>query len=61
MNCLLLTPLSDHVLEEQDYKIKAMAKWTRENNVMFTPTYFFNGVKLPAQYKLDNLSYILNQ
>ena len=54
-------PLTGEVLEGQDDKIKAMAKWTRENNVMFTPTYFFNGVKLPAQYKLDNLSYILNQ
>ena len=49
----------DADLLAQDAKIKKMHDWTVLNDVAFTPTYFFNGVQLPAQYGLSDLKYFL--
>lgn len=59
-NFLASHPIDNHLLEKQDEKIKAMFAWTRANNIDATPTYFFNGKKLPTQYKLTDLEQLLS-
>lgn len=59
-NFSALHPLQEEILEKQDEKIKAMFAWTRANNITATPTYFFNGRKLPTQYKLTDLEHLLS-
>nr|WP_295926674.1 vitamin K epoxide reductase family protein [uncultured Dyadobacter sp.] len=59
-NFSALHPVGDDMLEKQDEKIKAMFAWTRANHITATPTYFFNGRKLPSQYKITDLEQLLS-
>ncbi len=46
-------------LDIQSNKIEAMSEWCDENEVTHTPTYFFNGKRLPSIYKLKDLEYFI--
>lgn len=59
-NFSALHPVEEDMLEKQDEKIKAMFAWTRANQITATPTYFFNGRKLPSQYKITDLEQLLS-
>lgn len=46
-------------LEQQEPKIAAMGKWCEDAEIMFTPTIFVNGHRLPKNYDLQQLKHIL--
>ena len=46
-------------IKQQESQIEKMNKWCKEANITFTPTIFINGKRLPANYKIDELKYIL--
>lgn len=48
-------------LEQQGYKIEAMAKWCNETDITFTPTVFINGYQLPDAYSIEDLEYFLQE
>jgi len=46
-------------LKQQDEKIEAMSKWCDQAEIMFTPTIFVNGHRLPENYNVEELKNIL--
>lgn len=42
-----------------DREIESMILWANKSNIKFTPTYFFDGYKLPNTYSLSDLKNIL--
>jgi hypothetical protein len=46
-------------LKAQAAKIEAMSKWCDITDVTHTPTIFINGFRLPENYKIEELKYIL--
>lgn len=46
-------------LECQSEKIEAMSKWCEEAEIRYTPTIFVNGHRLPENYNVEELKYIL--
>jgi uncharacterized membrane protein/thiol-disulfide isomerase/thioredoxin len=46
-------------LTQQDNKVEAMDIWCRETEIMHTPTIFVNGYRLPENYNVEELKYIL--
>ncbi len=46
-------------LEKQHTKIEAMSQWCDIANVTHTPTIFVNGYRLPENYTIEELKYIL--
>ncbi len=46
-------------LKQQESKIEAMNKWCEDAEIMFTPTIFVNGYRLPENYNLGLLKHIL--
>lgn len=42
-----------------DKEIKAMYDWCNDNKISATPTIFIDGFKLPKNYSIDELAYIL--
>jgi uncharacterized membrane protein len=45
--------------ERLDACIKTMSDWCNHHNIAATPTVFINGFKLPKNYSIDELEYIL--
>lgn len=54
-----LVPAVNHLTAENDTNIKEMTAWCEANGITHTPTFFFNGHKLPEEYDLRDLSYFL--
>ena len=48
-------------LNEQEIKIKEMKIWCIQNGVEYTPTYFFNGFRLPEMYSISDLKFLLTE
>jgi hypothetical protein len=46
-------------LKKQDSKIEAMSSWCDIADITHTPTIFINGFRLPENYKIEELKYIL--
>jgi uncharacterized membrane protein len=46
-------------LKQQEPKIDAMIKWCKDAEIMFTPTIFVDGHRLPENYNLQQLKHIL--
>ncbi len=46
-------------LGQQDKKLQEMSQWCTETEVFATPTFFFNGHKLPDVYTVNDLKYFL--
>ena len=46
-------------LKQQDAKIEAMSEWCNEAEITHTPTIFVNGYRLPENYNVEELKYIL--
>lgn len=46
-------------LKMQEAKIEAMFKWCNRAEVAFTPTYYFNGYRLPEMYAITDMKYFL--
>jgi thiol-disulfide isomerase/thioredoxin len=46
-------------LKQQDEKIEAMSAWCTEAEITHTPTIFVNGYRLPENYDVEELRYIL--
>lgn len=47
-------------LEKQTLKSDAMNQWCTEMDILYTPTIFMNGYQLPAMYKIEDITYFLN-
>ena len=45
--------------ETLDSSIKKMSDWCNQNKIIATPTVFIDGYKLPKNYSIDELAYIL--
>ena len=60
-NFAMKYPVNDEELQRQKYKIDTMIKWCREMDIHVTPTYFFNGYKLPNHYRIEDLQYFLSE
>lgn len=52
-------PLKNQALEMQDAKLEAMKKWCVAAEIMYTPTIFVNGYRLPENYDLRDLRALL--
>jgi len=46
-------------LKQQDEKVDAMSAWCTETEITHTPTIFVNGYRLPENYNVEELKYIL--
>ena len=46
-------------IDKQGVKLEAMANWCLSASITHTPTVFINGFKLPQNYTIDDLKYIL--
>lgn len=53
-------PLNGQVAEQAP-AITAMEKWSQANDIRYTPTIFFNGYELPADYDPEDLQYFLQE
>lgn len=51
-------PMNGEVKKQSD-KVEAMRKWCNESDVQYTPTIFINGKRLPENYSIQELKYIL--
>ncbi|MDO8997841.1 MAG: thioredoxin domain-containing protein [Sediminibacterium sp.] len=52
-------PLEFFEDENLDSGIKTMSDWCNQNKIIATPTVFIDGYKLPKNYSIDELAYIL--
>jgi thiol-disulfide isomerase/thioredoxin len=50
-------PLNGEI-KQQEAKVQAMYEWCKKNAVMFTPTFFVNGHRLPEQYEVTDLQHL---
>ncbi|WP_461631560.1 cysteine peptidase family C39 domain-containing protein [Labilibaculum euxinus] len=39
--------------------LDTMSEWWQNQNIQYTPTYFYNGYELPNEYDIENLHYFL--
>lgn len=46
-------------LKQHESEIDKMKEWCKEAEILFTPTIFINGRRLPEKYKIEELKYIL--
>ena len=46
-------------IKMQEPEIEKMQNWCKEAEISFTPTIFINGHRLPENYKIEELKYIL--
>lgn len=46
-------------LDQQDNKIQKMRAWCEAEHIMYTPTIFIDGYKLPDQYAVEDLINVL--
>jgi uncharacterized membrane protein len=46
-------------LKQQEDEIEKMKEWCKEAEILFTPTIFIYGRRLPEKYKIEELKYIL--
>lgn len=46
-------------LKQQDAMIEAMSEWCDQAEITHTPTFFVNGYRLPENYEVEELKYIL--
>lgn len=46
-------------LKQQEIKIEKMSRWCKEAEIIGTPTFFINGKRLPTNYNINELKYIL--
>jgi thiol-disulfide isomerase/thioredoxin len=46
-------------LKQQEAKLEAMSTWCKEAEIMYTPTIFVNGYRLPENYDVEELKHIL--
>lgn len=46
-------------LKKQEDEIEKMKEWCIQAEITFTPTIFINGYRLPGNYKIDELKFIL--
>ncbi|MEO6814703.1 MAG: vitamin K epoxide reductase family protein [Ginsengibacter sp.] len=51
-------PLNGEI-KQQEWQIDKMKEWCKEAEISFTPTLFVNGHRLPENYKIEELKYIL--
>jgi thiol-disulfide isomerase/thioredoxin len=49
----------NYEIAKQGSKIESMAKWSKEMNIRFTPTFFLNEYQLPDAYSIEDLQYFL--
>ncbi|GGH62193.1 putative membrane protein [Filimonas zeae] len=54
-----LAPSVNDQTAEYDTNIKEMTAWCEANSITDTPTFYFNGHRLPEEYDLRDLSYFL--
>ncbi|MEB2774735.1 cysteine peptidase family C39 domain-containing protein [Algoriphagus sp. D3-2-R+10] len=47
-------------ISQQKEKIDAMEHWCKEEAISYTPTLFIDGYKLPDDYRIEDLRYLLN-
>jgi hypothetical protein len=52
-------PIGNFEDEKLDTCIKTMSDWCNQYKIMATPTVFIDGYKLPKNYSIDELAYIL--
>jgi len=52
-------PMNDELKIELP-QINAMHKWTEDEQIAFTPTFFINGYQLPETYHVSDLKYFLS-
>ena len=52
-------PIENFEDETLDSSIKKMSDWCNQNKIIATPTVFIDGYKLPKNYSIDELAYIL--
>lgn len=48
-------------LKMQDKKVEAMADWCNAAGIKHTPTFYFNGYRLPDLYQLKDLAYFMDE
>lgn len=46
-------------IKEQEEEIEKMRAWCDKAEILFTPTIYVNGHRLPEKYKIEELKYIL--
>ena len=46
-------------VKQQENQIEKMKEWCKEAEITYTPTIFLNGKRLPENYKVEELKYIL--
>ena len=46
-------------LKEQEAEIDKMQAWCKNAEILYTPTFYVNGYRLPENYKFEELKYIL--
>lgn len=46
-------------LKNQEITLEKMGKWCKEAEIVGTPTFFINGRRLPENYRIEELKYIL--
>ena len=46
-------------ITKQEKQIEQMREWCKEADISFTPTLFINGHRLPENYRIEELKYIL--
>jgi uncharacterized membrane protein len=51
-------PMNGEV-KQQENQIEKMKEWCKEAEITYTPTIFLNGKRLPENYKVEELKYIL--
>ena len=52
-------PVDQKDLEKQGIKIDRMRAWCRDAHIVYTPTLYFNGKRLPVNFELKNLTNIV--
>lgn len=52
-------PQDEEIIESQSIKIDAMRKWIDTASITHTPTIFVDGYRLPENYEISELKYIL--
>jgi uncharacterized membrane protein len=51
-------PVSES-LDNYNLEVKFMNEWAKNNGISYTPTYFLNGCRLPVEYDIQDLHYLL--
>jgi len=59
LNFAKMFPICENI-DQQNTEIQAMRSWCTLMEIKYTPTFYFNGYKLPDMYNLKDLKYFLS-